>query len=183
MNDWGIMGRGLSTGVSGDEDTVLGEDMVVLDSVEDTAVGVEVDTVFAVDDDGIFEDVTVGNDLLSMLCGSLDVEGSTDRSVLLNGFTIGVFDLPEFDADDGAAGALAGAGDGLAAATTDALARFIAASAAFFRAAAESTIDVDEARVVAGAGAGEAREDEAADVEALVVHLWFAGKRCSAQNC
>lgn len=139
---------------------------------------------------------------LSMLCLTLDVEGgSTNRSVLLNGFATGVFGLLELDDDDVAVG-LAGDGDdrtavgvdeelagddaGLAAATTDALARFIAASAAFFRAAAESANDVEVVVVATGAGAGEALDEEEFEAEALVApvtHLWFVGKRCSAQNC
>lgn len=129
---------------------------------------------------------------LSMLCLTLDVEGgSTNRSVLPNGF------LLELDGDDDAVGLadddrvaigadedLAGDEAGLAAATTDALARFIAAKAAFFRAAAESANDVDA--VATGAGVGEALDDEEFEAEAPVgpvTHLWFTGKRCSAQNC
>lgn len=129
-----------------------------------------------------------------MFCLGLDVEEGTNRSVLLNGFTLGVFGLFELDGDDDDADslddgvtlvgdeALAGDEAGLAAATTDALARFIAARAAFVRAVAESANDVD----VFATGAGEALDAEEVEAEALVVpvvHLWFTGKRCSAQNC
>lgn len=132
-----------------------------------------------------------------------DEGGDTHRSVLLNGLVTGgvlfledppafgvAFDVEGFDEAEleGAAALTAATGDGLeevadaAFVTMDAVARFIAARAAFIRGADRSGLALRWAVEEEGVDLDEDWLEGVTVVEE-VAHLCWVGKRCSAQNC